>query len=247
MTRRILVHLDSFRYRGSAKDLLCNVHLTINHHRVSALLGLSGVGKSTLMSVLLGVADGRLRGKVAYDDGEALLCPKLARTKGILGWIGQGAHLTNWLTVQENLALPMKLNPAIPRVQVDDFAAWLRRAALERDVLWRHPSALSVGMRQRIVFVRCLLYRPRFLLLDEAFSGLDVLTRDSALGMLKQALAEPDPPCCLFVTHDLDLAQELAQDVFILTRDDGIHSAPAGLKRADLVRRLRSDLASQQD
>jgi len=152
-----------------------------------ALLGPSGVGKTSLLRIIAGLAQ-QSSGTVCGSDGHPLT--------GRIAWMGQQDLLYPWLTVSENIALAARLRGE----KVD--SAWvdflLERVGLAgKQALL--PAALSGGMRQRVAIARTLYQRQPIVLMDEPFSALDTLTRAKIQALAAELLADHT---VLLITHD---------------------------------------------
>ncbi|MDB5559398.1 MAG: transporter, partial [Enterovirga sp.] len=175
-----------------------DVSLRVAPGEIHALLGENGAGKSTLVKIIYGVqaAD---RGEIRVDGRPvAIASPKAARALGI-GMVFQHFSLFDALTVIENIALG--LDDAVDRAALATRVdAILRAYSLPLD-LDRAVHTLSVGERQRIEIVRCLLVRPRLLIMDEPTSVLTPQEADRLFGMLRQLASEG---CSiLYISHKL--------------------------------------------
>jgi sulfonate transport system ATP-binding protein len=192
-------------------EALGEVTLSVAEGQILAVVGASGGGKSTLLRLVAGL-DAASEGRVALD-GTPLTGPSPK-----VGVVFQEPRLMPWLTVKDNVGfgLPRQL----PRAERERrAAAEIARVGLTAfaDAL---PKTLSGGMAQRAALARALVTRPAVLLLDEPFSALDALTRQSFQEELV-ALWERDRPTMLLVTHDLDEALFLADRVVVLGGQPG--------------------------
>ncbi|HEX4834583.1 MAG TPA: ABC transporter ATP-binding protein [Trebonia sp.] len=185
-----------------------------------SLIGPSGCGKSTLLRLAAGLE--------APDAGSVLVLggtPQAAAAAKRIGFVPQSPSLLPWLSVLRNVTLPRKVNRgaarrgAAGRGEPPDPAGLLRRAGLG-DVLDRLPAQLSGGMQQRVAIVRALALAPDVLLMDEPFSALDEMTRESlqdqllGLWALQRATA-------LFVTHSVAEAVRLSDRVLVMAAHPG--------------------------
>ncbi|MEO1330240.1 MAG: ATP-binding cassette domain-containing protein [Pseudomonadota bacterium] len=181
--------------------------------RWTAILGRSGVGKTTLLKAIAGLlAPNEFDGRVAAADGAPLA--------GRIAWMAQKDHLVPWLNAVENAALGARLR----REPVD----WTRaRAALDAVGLTPRADAdvseLSGGERQRVALARTLLEDRPVALLDEPFSALDAVTRAE---LQELAAARLRGKTVLLVTHDPFEAARLADRLYIL-RASGTEPVPA--------------------
>ncbi len=201
-----------------------------------ALIGHSGVGKSTLLHVLAGVYKPR-SGRVLID-GEAVV--SLAR-KPVLMF--QRPALLPWLTAYENVMVPLRFSgllrrdPAAARARVESL---IQQVGLTERADAR-PADLSGGQQQRVALARALAGEPSVLLLDEPFSALDTEIRAGLRRDIRN-LAKASGVTLVTVTHDLADAAALADRVLVLG------GSPATIKDdfaldADPEHRLRTRLA----
>ncbi len=187
------------------------VNLTVMPGEIHAVLGENGAGKSTLMKIIYGVTRPD-EGQIMWEGRQVLIdSPQAARKLGI-GMVFQHFALFETLTVAENIALALdeKISPAAlaPRI----------RAVAEQYGLPLDPARLvhsmSVGERQRVEIVRCLLQSPRLLIMDEPTS---VLTPDAVLSLfesLRQLAAQG--VSILYISHKLDEIQSLCDKATVL-------------------------------
>ncbi len=188
---------------------LAGVDLELRAGRLCALLGPNGAGKSTLLGILSTLVR-PTSGTVEYGDG-TLSPPDVRRTIGLL------AHeplVYGELTAVENLhfwAGLYSVNDASTRA-----AALLDEVGLDADARLRPARTFSRGMLQRLALARALLHRPRLLLLDEPFTGLD---RDGAAALARTlAAARADGQIVVVVTHDLEAIAGLCDHIAVLRR-----------------------------
>jgi len=171
------------------------------------LLGRSGCGKSTLLKLAAGL--------LLPDAGVVLLEGEPVRGPGpATGFVFQAPTLLEWLSVIDNVLLPVSLK-RLP--EPSDFAH--ARALLDElglgSMQGRYPSQLSGGQQSRVAIARALLTRPRLLLMDEPFAALDALTREELQATLL-AVCSQHGTSVLFVTHDIAEAVYLADHVAVM-------------------------------
>ncbi len=160
-----------------------------------ALVGRNGSGKSTLLRLVAGLASpssGRVR-------------VRLDRARGPLGYAPQAfrASLLPWLSVRENVALPLRAERLAPSEHARRVDRALDVVALDRALLSRRPQTLSGGEQPLVVLARAVVARPAVLLLDEPCSALDAVARGTVRRALGAWLAASGATL-LLVTHDLD-------------------------------------------
>jgi NitT/TauT family transport system ATP-binding protein len=191
---------------------LTTTHLTLNDGEFFSLVGPSGCGKSTILNMVAGLlppTSGVLR-----ISGRPVTGPNPST-----GIVFQKATLLRWLTVYENILLPVKVGkPVTPEVR--DFAAHLLRLTGLFDFKDRYPTELSGGMQQRAAIVRALVNDPTVLLMDEPFSALDEFTRETLNDELLRLWNER-PKTVLFITHNISEAVYLSDRVGVMSAKPG--------------------------
>lgn len=200
---------------GAARSVLEGVDFRLAQGEIVALLGQSGSGKSTLLRILAGLI-GADAGSVRYR-GQPLYGP----ARGI-AMVFQSFALFPWLTVQQNVELGLEargVGPAERARRASAAIALIGLAGFEGAL----PRELSGGMRQRVGIARALVVEPEVLLMDEAFSALDVLTgerlRDDILHLWSGG-AMPTK-AMLIVSHNIEEAVLMADRVLIFAADPG--------------------------
>jgi NitT/TauT family transport system ATP-binding protein len=200
---------------GSARAVLEGVDFTLREGEIVALLGQSGSGKSTMLRLMAGL--------IQADEGQVLYrgMPLYGTARGIR-MVFQSFALFPWLTVQKNVELGLEAQgmPAGERA---------RRASAVIDLIGLSgfegalPRELSGGMRQRVGIARALVMEPEVLLMDEAFSALDVLTgerlREEILDLWQSGRIPTK--AILVVSHNIEEAVMMADRVLIFASDPG--------------------------
>ena len=197
------LHITGLRRAYGDTPVFSGVDLHLAPGEFVALLGESGVGKSTLLNCIAGLDDA--------DAGEILLAgqavrqlpePERARLRRErLGFVFQAFHLLPHLNVAENVALPLMLlgRPDDERVQALLTAVGLGGLG------GRSPAQLSGGQLQRVALARALVHRPALILADEPTGNLDPTTAERMLDVLV-AQVRAEGAACLLVTHSLAAA-----------------------------------------
>lgn len=194
--------------RGDTRDVLRDVSFQVGPGEFTAVVGPTGCGKSTTLSMICGT-DRPDRGEVSVDgrpvDGIA----------DNVGFVFQTDAVFPWKTVLGNVAIGPRFR-GMGRAEAHEAAAdWIQRVGLAGFERY-YPHQLSGGMRKRVALAQTLINRPRVLLMDEPFAGLDVQTRQIMSDELL-SLWELTRPSVVFVTHDLEEAISLADKVVVLT------------------------------
>jgi len=219
---------------GEARDaplVLDQITFSMGTGQFVALLGSSGSGKSTLMRLVAGL-ERPTSGSLSLD-GVPIRGPGSDR-----GMVFQKYSLYPWLTAAQNVAFGLELK-GLDRGQIRERTAFYLEVVGLADAARRLPRELSGGMQQRVAIARALAAEPRLLLLDEPFGALDLQIRESMQEFLHN-LWRSTGLSVLLITHDIDEALLLAQQVHILAPRPGriVQSLSLDLDRNDL-RELR--------
>src|SRR5262245_14879393 len=200
---------------GHVRPVLDAVDFTLREGEIVALLGQSGSGKSTLLRIMAGLV-GTDKGQVRYR-GQPLYGP----ARGI-AMVFQSFALFPWLTVQQNVELGLEARgiAAAERARRANAAIELIGLAGFEGAL---PRELSGGMRQRVGIARALVIEPEVLLMDEAFSALDVLTGERLRDDILQLWGSGAMPtkAMLVVSHNIEEAVLMADRILIFAADPG--------------------------
>ncbi len=201
---------------GSGAALFPPLSLRVTPGELVAVMGPSGVGKSTLISAIGGHLDTAfaLRGRVRLEGTDITSLPAEARRIGVMF---QDALLFPHLSVGDNLAFGLSPEIRGRRQRCAAVEAALDQAGLS-GFYERDPATLSGGQRSRAALMRTLLARPKALLLDEPFSGLDAAMRDELRSFVFAHLRRIGIPT-LIVSHDPEDAK--AGGARIVTLDAG--------------------------
>ena len=181
-----------------ATPVFANVQLTLARGEFVALLGESGVGKSTLLNCIAGL-DQADAGEIQVDGValRGLAEPELARLRRErLGFVFQAFHLLPHLSVAENVALPLLLLGRPDDQRVNTLLAHVGLPGLGG----RSPAQLSGGQLQRVALARALVHKPALILADEPTGNLDPATAERMLDVLV-AQVRAEQAACLLVTH----------------------------------------------
>jgi len=196
-----ILHLESVTQRLGGRDVLRDISFSVNAGESIALLGPSGCGKSTLLRILSGL-DAPAAGRVFLDkqpasETDRILIPPHRRG---IGMVFQDLALWPGLTVLENVAAGLGASAGNRAARRDAARSMLKRCGLAGFDA-RRPDELSAGQQQRVALARACVARPRLLLLDEPFTGLDLTVKESILGEIATLARDADLTLIL-VTHD---------------------------------------------
>jgi len=200
---------------GAPRTVLEDVDFTLADGEIVALLGKSGSGKSTLLRIVAGLVPADA-GKVEYR-GRPIRGP----LSGV-AMVFQSFALFPWLTVQQNVELGLEAQgvpPGVRRERADDMLDLIGLSGFGSAL----PRELSGGMRQRVGIARALVTHPDVLLMDEAFSALDVLTGETLRGDILDLWDGKRIPTrgILIVSHNIEEAVMMADRIIIFSSDPG--------------------------
>lgn len=202
----------SLKFDQNASLTIENVNLTVERGKFLSVIGPSGCGKTTLLNLIAGLLK-PTEGEVRYAG---------QRVSGInteVSYITQDPNLLPWLTVGNNIGLPLKLRGASKDEQKHEVARWVDQVGLAG---WENhfPRQLSGGMRKRASIARALICNPSLVLMDEPFGPLDAITRMKLQQDLLDLSATAEQTV-IFVTHDLSEAISLSDEVAVMAGGPG--------------------------
>lgn len=201
-------------YNSKGREVLAleDITLSVEEGTFTTLIGPSGCGKSTLLKLVAGVSF-PTQGQLRYKGKE------VSGFNTDIGFITQDSNLFPWLTLMENVQLPLKIRHVPKQERLEKAQAlidMMQLAGFER----AYPHELSGGMQKRGSIIRTLIYDPDVVLMDEPFGPLDAQTRMVLQDELLR-IWDKNKKTILFVTHDLTEAIALADRVVLFTRRPG--------------------------
>ena len=195
-----------FRYPGWPETLR-DVDLDLREGEIHCLIGRSGCGKTTLLKLAAGLLD-PTSGSIVLRGAPP------ARHRADIGFVFQSPTLLEWLSVADNVLLPIALKrtpTATDRAKADAMLAQLGLDGLGV----RHPRMLSGGQQSRVALARALILDPPLLVFDEPFAALDAMTREELQHDLAATIRAQNASA-LFVTHDINEAVFLGDRVTLI-------------------------------
>ena len=207
-----------------------DVTFGIRRGTTTALVGESGSGKSTVANIILNLIN-PTEGKVFHNgvDLSTLGSKQLFDLRRIMQPVFQNPYgsLDPMYSIYRVIEEPLRVHDVGSRKERNErIAELLDMVALPRSVMRRYPNELSGGQRQRVAVARALALRPEIVVLDEAVSALDVLVQAQILRLLADLQAELDLTY-LFITHDLAVVRQIADDVVVMEKGRVVESGHA--------------------
>lgn len=239
-THKFLLDSVWFSYSDGRIDLpvIANMNLSVDPGEFVSLIGPSGCGKTTLLKLCCGLISPD-SGKISLSGGPI----DNAKRRKSIGLLPQDDSLLPWKSIFENIRLSLKIGPGpgkygkelekvnnvVDSVGLSEFSEY-------------YPGQLSGGMRQRVALARSLIHEPELLLLDEPFSHLDEVTKDSMRDLVIRMWGKMKSTTVM-VTHSIDDAIAMSDRIVIMTKRP---SSIVGEVELDLPRSKRivdSDVA----
>lgn len=203
-----LEHVNFSYYSALGEiEVINNLNFSVEKGSFTALVGSSGCGKSTILSLVAGLIQPTAGYLTFYSED--------FNAPGI-GYMLQHDHLLEWRDVYQNILLGLEIQHKINKDNLALVEQLLEKYHLS-NVKHQKPSALSGGMRQRIALIRTLALKPDLLLLDEPFSALDYQTRLN-VSMDVHNIIKSEEKTAILVTHDISEAIAMADTVIILSK-----------------------------
>ncbi|MCI0508553.1 MULTISPECIES: ATP-binding cassette domain-containing protein [Chromohalobacter] len=216
MTDTTLVDVEGLHFSRGENDIFRGVDLSIPKGKITAIMGPSGTGKTTLLKLIGGqlVPDA---GRVCIDgeDVHRLSRRALFRMRRRMGMLFQSGALFSDLSVFENVAFPLRVHTDLPEAMVRDIVLMKLQAVGLRGARSLSPAELSGGMARRVALARAVALDPELVLYDEPFVGQDPISMGVLVQLVKtvnQALGLT----AVIVSHDIKETLSIADYVYII-------------------------------
>jgi phospholipid/cholesterol/gamma-HCH transport system ATP-binding protein len=212
--------IKALRKSFGDQTVLNGIDLAVEQGQTLAILGRSGTGKSVLLKLIIGL-QGPDSGSIRIHGQEitGLSLDELNEVRKKVGFLFQYAALYDSLTVEENVAFPLKRHASLSAAeQKERVRELLSSVGMERD-LEKMPSKISGGMQKRVGLARALALEPDILLFDEPTAGLDPITARE-IGELILRLQEQRNRACIMVTHDIPNAKTVSDRLALMQGGD---------------------------
>lgn len=211
-----LVQLRDLSFGYGSRRVLSQVNISIPRGRVTALMGASGGGKTTVLR-LIGGQERAQQGQVLFDaqDVGAMDTAALYRARRRMGMLFQFGALFTDLSVYDNVAFPLREHTDLPESMIRDIVLMKLQAVGLRGARDLMPSEVSGGMGRRVALARAIALDPELIMYDEPFSGLDPISLGTAARLIRQ-LNDTLGITSLMVSHEINETFAIADHVVVL-------------------------------
>ena len=211
-----LIQLEDVHFGYGERQVLEGVSLNIPKGKVTALMGASGGGKTTVLRLIGGQYRAN-SGRVLFDtlDIGGLQRDALFQARRRMGMLFQFGALFTDMTVFDNVAFPLREHTRLPETMVRDIVLMKLQAVGLRGARDLLPSQISGGMARRVALARAMVLDPELMMYDEPFAGLDPISLGTAARLIRQ-LNDTLGLTSIVVSHDLEETFHIADQVIIL-------------------------------
>lgn len=235
-----MIRFEHVTKQFEGREVLPDLSFEIQTGELVALVGASGTGKSVLLKHLVRLLT-PTRGEVWLDEVEISSASgkNLARVRTRFGYLFQGGALLGWLTVGENVALPLREGTSLSESEIVTRVTEALRAVGLEESIDRYPAEISGGMQKRAALARVLVRQSDVILYDEPTSGLDPVTSQTINALIVR-LNKTRHITSLVVTHDLQSALLYADRILMLahgkvaalaTPEEFVHSSQEDVRQ----------------
>lgn len=217
MQKGPLVKIENLTFGYGQRVILDNVNLSFKRGKVIAIMGGSGMGKTTLLKLIGGLLTPQT-GTVTFDGikvdtSNQKVLYELRRRMGMLFQFG--ALFTD-MTVYENVAFPLREHTDLPEAYIRDLVLLKLDAVGLRGAAELYPAEISGGMSRRVALARCVALDPEFIMYDEPFAGLDPISMGVTAQLIRN-LNDALGSTSVIVTHDVAETFEIADYVYMIS------------------------------
>ncbi len=204
------LEIKNLSYSFGDNHILKDINIYVKENEMVAIVGSSGVGKSTLFNLIAGVLK-KQSGEITIDGSDDYI--------GKVAYMLQKDLLFEHKTIINNVILPLIIAKIDKKVALEEGKKILKQFNLEK-YADKYPKQLSGGMRQRVALIRTYMFKRNIFLLDEAFSALDAITKKE-LHKWYLNLKNEFNLTTLLITHDIEEAIFLSDRIYILANKPG--------------------------
>mgnify|MGYP000113720832 FL=1 len=210
------IRIDQLRFSRGSRLIFDDLSFTIPRGKITAIMGPSGTGKTTLLKLIGGQLMPQA-GKVTVDgeDVHALSRKKLYELRKRMGMLFQSGALLTDISVFENVAFPLREHTDMPESMIRDMVLLKLQSVGLRGSIDLMPAELSGGMARRVALARSIALDPELIMYDEPFTGLDPITKGTIVSLIKR-LNQALGLTSLVVSHDVADTLSIADYAYII-------------------------------
>jgi phospholipid/cholesterol/gamma-HCH transport system ATP-binding protein len=230
-----VVEVRDVQYSAGGRKIFDGLDITARRGRITAFMGPSGTGKTTLLRLITGQVQAE-RGSVRVwgEEVSRLTTRELFGLRRRMGMLFQNGALLTDEDVYENVAFPLRAHTKLPESMIRNLVLTKLHAVGLRGAARLMPSELSGGMARRVALARAIVLDPDILIYDEPFVGLDPISMGVICRLIKQ-LNEALGITSIVVSHDVQELSTIAHDSFLLSGGRVVASGtPEELNRSEL-------------
>ena len=227
-----LVEINNLTFKRGERVIYDDISLTIPKGKVTAIMGPSGIGKTTLLRLI--------GGQILPDSGEILFdgqnIPQLSRkdlyeTRKRMSMLFQSGALFTDMSVYENIAFPIREHSKLPESLIEKIVLMKLEAVGLRGAKKLHPSELSGGMARRVALARAIALDPELILYDEPFAGQDPISMGVIVRLIR-SLSDALGLTSVVVSHDVPEVMSIADYIYIIAEQKIIgHGTPEQIRQ----------------
>lgn len=220
-----ILDIKNLSYSFGNNPILKDINIHVNENEMVAIVGSSGVGKSTLFNLIAGVLKKQV-GEITINGSNDYI--------GKVAYMLQKDLLFEHKTIIDNVILPLIIAKVNKKEALEEGNKILKQFNLDKYAN-KYPQQLSGGMRQRVALIRTYMFKRNIFLLDEAFSALDAITKKE-LHKWYLDLKKEFNLTTLLITHDIEEAVFLSDRIYIL-----------GNKPGEIIREIKIEINPNED
>ena len=220
-----ILDIKNLSYSFGNNPILKDINIHVNENEMVAIVGSSGVGKSTLFNLIAGVLKKQV-GEITINGSNDYI--------GKVAYMLQKDLLFEHKTIINNVILPLIIAKVNKKKALEEGNKILKQFNLDKYAN-KYPQQLSGGMRQRVALIRTYMFKRKIFLLDEAFSALDAITKKE-LHKWYLDLKKEFNLTTLLITHDIEEAVFLSDRIYIL-----------GNKPGEIIREIKIEINPNKD
>ena len=227
------VKIRGLHYAHGEQVVFDGVDMDIPRGRLTAIMGPSGTGKTTLLRLIGGqLRPDAGRVEVAGQEVAALRSRELYRLRQRMGMLFQNGALLTDLSVFENVAFPLREHTRLPERMIRDLVLMKLHAVGLRGARDLMPAQLSGGMARRVALARAIALDPEMVMFDEPFTGQDPISLGVLVSLLRN-LTDALGLTSLLVSHDVQESLSIADYVYLISAGKVVeHGTPQALRRS---------------